>query len=945
MCNARSVVNKVDHLAVLVDNQSPSIILITESWLQPSIPNSFLKINDRFNIVRTDRIDMPGGGVCAAIKKCLNFCTVEIGSAFLHLEILAFDVYFDFFTVRFILCYRPPYYNLPAKLYLLDLLSCLTKLTQCRWSSIVCGDFNLPGICWNQLTAPNDDVQLPFLDFVINNGFVQFVKQPTRGVNLLDLVMCNDLLLIFDCELDAPLCTTCDHCSVKFRLFTPPTSGGGNEPVDSTALDVQPPLHTYKDFKNANFEAINVFLTSIDWQSALCSGSNVQSMWDLFSMVLSTAIDLYVPCRVKTIRSSTDFKYYPLAIRKLISKKCSAWRKYKHFRTDLLQNRYVQIGNKCQSSIDAFNSNKERELVDGNDVGKFYKYINNKIVTKNGLTTLKNDRGEPVFKDCEKANLLNTFFSSVFTIDNDSTDHLRDSSDSCPKLHDIHFSCDKILKVLTKLKPKMSIGPDGFNSLFLKNIASSIAFPLMLIFNQSFCSGSLPSIWKHAIVTPVFKKGLASDVNNYRPISLTCISCKVMESIIKDKMLDYLMAHNRITKQQHGFLSKHSTCTQLIECVNDWTLALNTKHSVDVVYIDFSKAFDSVVHSKLVSKLKSFGIHGKLLAWIEAYLRNRTQAVKVGNALSGHASVLSGVPQGSVLGPLLFLIFINDIVDVFGDDLQVKLFADDVKIYVFLDNIASQCTLQIGLDKLFSWASLWQLKISIPKCAVLHLGYINPGYTYSLGQFDLPNVKSVKDLGIKIDCDLKFSQHINDIVVRAHQRSALILRCFKTNDPHLLFRAFSTYVRPILEYCAPVWNPCYITYIKKIESVQRRFTRRLFRSDSVTYADRLKFLMAESLELRRLKADLLLMFKITNKLIAIDGESFIFYNQNNTLTRGHSKRLSKPYVRVNCRAHFFACRIINVWNSLPQQLVDSSSVAMFNSSLATIDFKDFLLGN
>ncbi len=154
-----------------------------------------------------------------------------------------------------------------------------------------------------------------------------------------------------------------------------------------------------------------------------------------------------------------------------------------------------------------------------------------------------------------------------------------------------------MLKAFRSLKCKHRAGPDGLTPAFVKSLSDGITFPLMLIFAQSFHSGKLPDDWKKVIVSPVFKKGLPCDVNNYRPISLTCTCCKVMESIIKDQMLDYLMVNKLISSQQHGFLTNHSTCSQLIECTNDWTLALDMHNSVDVAYIDFSKAFDSVCHS------------------------------------------------------------------------------------------------------------------------------------------------------------------------------------------------------------------------------------------------------------------------------------------------------------------------------------------------------------
>ena len=224
-----------------------------------------------------------------------------------------------------------------------------------------------------------------------------------------------------------------------------------------------------------------------------------------------------------------------------------------------------------------------------------------------------------------------------------------------------------------------------------------------------------------------------------------------MESVINNEMLSFLLKHEKITKQQHGFLSRRSTTTQLLECVNDWTLALNARYSVDCVYIDFAKAFDSVVHSKLCAKVASFGFGGKLLGWIAAFLTGRTQQVKVGKSVSGIINVLSGVPRGSVLGPLLFLLYINDLVDVFDSKLKVKLFADDVKVYVVLDNINSGELLQSGLDNLAIWAAKWQLSISVPKCTVLHMGSLSNVNDFVINGNVLPIVSSVVDLGLTMD--------------------------------------------------------------------------------------------------------------------------------------------------------------------------------------------------
>lgn len=298
------------------------------------------------------------------------------------------------------------------------------------------------------------------------------------------------------------------------------------------------------------------------------------------------------------------------------------------------------------------------------------------------------------------------------------------------------------------------------------------------------------------------------------------------------------------------------------------------RNSVDVVYIDFAKAFDSVVHSKLLYKLRAYGINGKLLIWIANFLVNRFQSVKVGMSFSEFIRVVSGIPQGSVLGPLLFLLYINDIVDVLGSDATAKLFADDVKLYLNITDVVDVKTLQNGLNAVSKWAHDWQLKISITKCVTLHLGRKNIGYNYLLDGVSLPCTNLARDLGVTIDKNLSFKAHIAQITARAHQRARLIIRCFRTRDPHLLFRAFAAYVRPIVEYCSPVWSPVCKSDIIKIESVQRRFTKSLKDCNHLSYADRLKYLRSDTLELRRLRNDLLTVYKMLHGLIEVNINDF-----------------------------------------------------------------------
>ena len=233
---------------------------------------------------------------------------------------------------------------------------------------------------------------------------------------------------------------------------------------------------------------------------------------------------------------------------------------------------------------------------------------------------MKNDRGESIRDPADQAEVLNKFFASAFTDDDGLVPPFPPRVPADSGLNFVPFSSNDVFKKLSKLKSKSAAGPDGLPPVFLKHIAAEIASPLAFIFEQFFSGAFVPPIWKEAYIRPIFKGGSACDPANYRPISLTCVCSKIMESIISEHMLSFLLAHDLITKHQHGFLVKRSTCTQLLECFQDWVVSLNNKQSVDVVYIDFSRAFDSVVYSKLFIKLESYGFRYDLFAWLRSFL-------------------------------------------------------------------------------------------------------------------------------------------------------------------------------------------------------------------------------------------------------------------------------------------------------------------------------------
>ena len=415
------------------------------------------------------------------------------------------------------------------------------------------------------------------------------------------------------------------------------------------------------------------------------------------------------------------------------------------------------------------------------------------------------------------------------------------------------------------VKPKLSRGPDNIPAYFLKMVMPSIALPLSLLFDWSFTTSTVPSQFKTSIVVPIYKrKGKKSDVSAYRPISLYSSIVKLQEKVLIRALLSHCRIHRLISDYQFGFLPKRCLTSQLLLCLKDWTGYLSRKEPCYVVYIDFRRAFDTVSHAKLLSKLRSFGLSGSLLGWVEQYLSGRTQVVSISGATSESAPVTSGIGQGSCSGPIFYLMYGDCLISSLSEICSVTAYADDVKLYS-----NDPAVIQRALTLVSNWCKTWQLSLSIDKCCVLALGN-TPQVPFLLESHVLPYVSSMKDLGILVDSDLSFSEHVTYLVKKARSKCGVILKCFSSGKVALLKKAYITYIRPQLESSPQVWNSISLKDSKRLESVQRFFTQRLFlkcgMSKNTSYERRLKFLGLETLAFRRYRSDMTLCFKIYHNL-------------------------------------------------------------------------------
>jgi len=531
-----------------------------------------------------------------------------------------------------------------------------------------------------------------------------------------------------------------------------------------------------------------------------------------------------------------------------------------------------------------------------------------------------------------------TFFSSVFTVENDKDIPVFNCSKPTGSLTSIDISMEDMEKALKSLNVAKSPGPDKIHPRVLKELHKELAKPLVKLFNLSLNSGVVPQAWKVAEVRPIFKKGDKKTPGNYRPVSLTSIVCKLFEGFVRDALTKHLKNNDLLSDSQYGFTSGRSCVTQLLTTINDWMTEIDEGKPVDAIYLDLRKAFDTVPHNRLINKLKGYGIEGPLLRWIEDFLHNRSQFVKVNNASSSHTKVTSGVPQGSVIGPTLFIYYINDMPDVVN--CVVRIFADDTKAYTSVDTESKRKLLQESIDMLVQWTDKWLLRFNSSKCKVIHLGKHNPNYDYFMKDDTtvnlLESVQSEKDLGVIVDKDLSFEEHINEVVKRANKISGLLKRTIVNKNKSIMAPLFKALVRPILEYGNAIWSPRLKKHTVSIENVQRHFTKCIVGIGGLSYEDRLRSLHLPSLEYRRLRGDLIEAFKILHHIYDVKTTQGLLTKSETTLTRGHDLRLIKKSVRTSCFQHFFTNRIINTWNSLPQETVSVGTVNAFKNGIDKI---------
>lgn len=735
----------------------------------------------------------------------------------------------------------------------------------------VFGDFNLPFVTWNFLSDSHCYFPINtnnFIDEFLNNLSDACLFQVNGIKNdynrLLDLVFVNEPA---DCTITRhrPISSPEDHyhptieltCNFQFKI---------NEKVNKTKVKEY-------CFKKTDYDNLNFLLTNTNWMHTLSmpdeSPETIDGILNIFYTILKNYLEQCVP---KHFCSSPSGP--PWTSKNLSRLKNQKNKYYKKYRTTSSSNDYIKYCT-LRAQYNLLNMRLYKNYINNikcnlkRDPKSFYEFVNKKRKSNTYPPVMKSNGIES--SDLSViSNMFADFFSSTYS------DAKYDSSHEYPyfiqEQQPIMFpyvNTTSVTYFLKKLKFSTSVGPDGIPNCILINCAENLSYPLTILFNMSIKYGYFPNVWKKSFIIPLFKSGCKSSINNYRGIAKLSSIPKLFEQCICETLCHQISS--LLSPSQHGFRKGRSTSTNLLELTTKINNSFTIGKSTNVIYTDFSKAFDRVNHHLLIEKLYIMGFTNNTLNWIKTYLQGRHQCVYFNNFLSKKIHVKSGVPQGSHLGPILFLLYINDLPSSIKFS-NVLIYADDVKIFSDSDDLFNQSYLQLDLDSFFKWCNCNLLDLNLKKCKHMHFSRRSISSTsFTLGGCLLECVDEFLDLGVLFDRKLLFNSHIDTCINKARGVWAFIKRWAKEfNDQIVTKQLYTSLVRPILEYCSVIWDPYYNIHSDRIESVQKQFLLFILRNtypnflNLPSYESRLQQIKLPTLKSRRKVLNVIFLIKIMN---------------------------------------------------------------------------------
>ncbi|KAL4238884.1 hypothetical protein ACF0H5_003591 [Mactra antiquata] len=809
---------KFDEIKILLSEHPEIDILgLCETFLNEHFTGKEVNLND-YQLFRKDR-KSNGGGIVLYVKN--NFpCIRRIDLENENNEIMWLEIH-PVNQKPFILgyVYRPPSV---LKSWTNEYEIILEKVTCEDKETIIMGDFNI-----NLLSNTSESWK------TMNNlfNFTQFVDSPTRithsSATIIDHVYSN--VPCFIQNVNVPLFSLSDHYPICFTRKTSIKSDG--------------PMHkmiSYRNVKNFNEE---LFLQDLQYQpwSTIDIYDDPNDALDYFVQLFTKTLDNHAPIKSKRVKYSNQPEWYTSDIKSDIKqrdryKACGDYENFKLYRN--------RVRNKIRKSKKQLVSESIKNNHKQNP-SKLWKTLKDLTGTssKTQSNFINDDYGNPILDHKQMADTFNDFFINIvqsFQSDASSNNNCADSTPN-PNTGQTAFEIPLLQesfveKQLLNINQKKATGLDGLSPKFLRLSAKVISKPVTKIMNLSVTKNIFPNHFKIAKVTPIHKKGATSDKSNYRPISILPVLSKIIERHVAYHIKSYLEEHNLLYENQSGFRTNHSCETALISIVDRWISAINDNQYVGTVFLDLSKAFDLVNHSILIKKLTSFNFSPKSLQWFTSYLSNRCQKVCVSGKLSEPGHITCGVPQGSVLGPLLFIMYINDMPNELKD-IFTDMFADDTTITAVGKSYNEvQNQLQNNIDKIFLWCQNNSMALNPKKTKSMIISASNKkcsnkNLSLHLGQDTIEFSNCERLLGVQVDNNLTWKNQVNMIVKKCNSKLYLLQRIKQFINIPVRKLFYNAYILPHLEYCCSVWGNCNSSYSDILIKFQKRAARIILEKD------------------------------------------------------------------------------------------------------------------
>ena len=927
-----SIIEVKDYLRI----HNPDVICFTETKLKEEIKLGFA--NEGYNTWRRDRKGKGGGGVMILVKEDIFVEEVEYGDGMA--ETLSIVIKIEGNARRkIIVTYIPPRTNAweinEYKNMQQEVRTSLGKMVSKNNRVLLVGDFNSKEINWEDMEVEESAGvwSEELLQTMMVNTMKQWVNKATRyrgegEPSQLDLVFTKITDNRPEIEYQTPFGKS-DHVVMEIKIQE------GKVLQKSEAY-----REGRRNYARAGFAELRDYYGKVNW-SELFEGKNVQEKYEIFLDKYEEGVKRFVPNQ-KVKRGKHE--WYNKKCTEAKKKKDRAGKKMMRQRDGNTREEYKMARNEY-SKI-----RKEEERKFECDIVKkckdeprlFYRYVNGKLKHREGVNKLKKE-GRTYESDTEMSEIMNESFQSVFT---------KEINYIAPRgivkkegIQEIQVTRQEIRKLLEKLDGRKAMGPDGVNGRLLKECGEQMEEPLWDIINSSLREGKVPKEWKRANIVPIYKSGNKVEPLNYRPVSLTSIVGKLCEIIIKERWVNYLVKEKIITKKQFGLKKGRSCVTNLLSFYTRVIDGVQERDGwVDAIYLDLKKAFDKVPHKSLIWKLENEGgLGGTIMAWMKDYLQGREMRTVIRDTHSSWRQVTSGVPQGSVLAPIMFQIYVNDMAKEINS--YINLFADDAKIMKVIKDENDCKELQDDIDKIYAWSQRWKLEFNARKCHAMEIGKSKkrPSWNYKMGGETVTKSKEEKDLGVIIQDTLSPERHINNIFGSTYNLLSNIRVAFNylDKDNIMMKKIITGMVRPKMEYAAVVWAPHKKKDIKKLERIQRVATKMVTELKDLSYEERLEEMGLPTLQERRERGDLITMFKLVNNMEKVDRDDLVpQMEEGERRTRGHGKKIKKGRCLSDIKKYSFPYRTIDKWNDLKEEVVAANSVHMFKEKLDKYGYGD-----